>query len=250
MLLNTETKTIQEKLAGYCRTGEPVEIPGVKHDRLHNYRRLVFNVINSTIQQAYPITREWLPDEEWQYLVNEFFKKHDAQTPQVWKLPFEFYQFISNNHYADELNKPALNDLLWFEWLEIEVHTMPDQIIPDYRSKGNLSSDKLVINPHLVLTKLTYPIHKMGGNEAALHEGLYFILIYRQKDTGNVRFMEISALHVFVIEELLKSPWSIEQLLPDISSLFGLDDYQTLSQHLFHFCSDILDKQILLGYTN
>ena len=45
------------------------------------------------------------------------------------------------------IQKPYLEDLLYFEWMEIEVHTMPDKPYPDYQSRGNIFMDRLALNP-------------------------------------------------------------------------------------------------------
>ena len=95
MLINKDTYAIQSGLASYCRTNEEPNLPGVTKGRIQQYRRLVYNVIDDTFEGAFPITRKLLNDEEWHDLVNTFFINHACQTPSVWKLPFEFYEYVA-----------------------------------------------------------------------------------------------------------------------------------------------------------
>ncbi|HYG53588.1 MAG TPA: putative DNA-binding domain-containing protein, partial [Flavobacteriales bacterium] len=127
-MLRPETKSIQSKMAAYCREPEFTDaIEGSKPGRLHNYRRLVFNIIEDTLADAYPITRSMMDDEEWIDMVNAFFSKHNCQSTQLWRMPFELVEFVENHEYHTKIGRPYLLELLYFEWLEIEVYQSPDK---------------------------------------------------------------------------------------------------------------------------
>jgi len=246
MLLKADTKEIQEQLADYCRTGVEKPIAGTRADRLPQYRRLVYNMIKNTMETAFPITEEWLPSEEWESLVYDFFAQHNAQTPSVWKLPQEFVEFVSQADYAEIIQKPALNDLLWFEWLEIEVHTMPDTAEPVTSSSTFTNNVPLTVNPYFRIQQATYPIHLMHANEAAKHQGQWFILLYREMDSGQVKFIRLSVLHAVLLEKLNDHPQSLQSVLPVLTSLFGITDLQITVDHLSTFCQDMITKGVLI----
>lgn len=245
MYLNKETIEIQDSLAAYCKTGELQEIENVLNDRVKHYRRLVFTNVKNTLERAYPITLEWLSDEEWDLLVNDFFKSHDAQSPKIWELPKEFMEFAKQNNYANSLNKPALNDLLLVEWVEIEVHTMMDIDI-DSKMLGGDSSEVLVLTPEYNLLRLDYPVHIFNGDDSLDKKGDWFIYIFRNRETDGVQFLNISALHVFVLEKLYENPITLNNLLPIVSSVFGLTDIKALTKHLETFFSDLRKKGALI----
>jgi len=94
MLYSKETYKIEQSLAEWCRTGKNIDIKGTKKEGLKQYRRLLRNNINNTMEQAFPIANEVLTEKEWDTLIDDFFANHKAQTNHVWKLPFEFYQFV------------------------------------------------------------------------------------------------------------------------------------------------------------
>src|SRR6185437_3762334 len=117
MLLNTDTAYIQGQLAKYCRTGETEPILGARQGRLKEYRQLVYSVVNNTLEQAYPITYNYIKEEEWELMIASFLKEHACQNNQVWKLPLEFYDYVKEKNFQESFNYPFLNELLYFEWL-------------------------------------------------------------------------------------------------------------------------------------
>ncbi len=246
MLLKADTKHIQEQLADYCRTGVERPIEGTRADRLPQYRRLVYNMIKNTMTSAFPITEEWLPAEEWDTLVYDFFAQHQAQTPSIWKLPEEFVDFVTGAYYATTFHKPALNDLLRFEWLEIEVHTLPDCDEPLARSKTFTLGSPLTLNPYFRIQQASFPIHLMNAGEAAKHEGQWFILIVREMDSGRVKFIRLSVLHAVLLEKLHEQPQTLQSILPVVTSLFGITDIKTTTDHLSTFCQDMIIQGVLI----
>src|ERR1700751_5369286 len=100
MSLSLDTHTAQSRLAKYCRDGNTVEIPGLTPNRLFQYRRLVFNIIQDSFESGYPISFKYLPTDVWDEMVNDFFAKHECQNYQIWKLPKEFLEFVIENKYA------------------------------------------------------------------------------------------------------------------------------------------------------
>ncbi|NOY51620.1 MAG: DUF2063 domain-containing protein, partial [Chlorobi bacterium] len=109
MLYSAKTYDSQQRLSRWVRTGENADVPGTNAEGLKQYRRLFRNNVNNTLTQAYPITLEVLSNEQWNKIVDDFYANHDAQTPHVWKLPFEFYQFAKESNYAQAYGLPFLN---------------------------------------------------------------------------------------------------------------------------------------------
>ncbi len=248
MYLRKETHRIQSALAVYCRTGELKPIEGARTDRLHHYRRLVSNVIGSTLEGAYPLTRQILADEVWDQLVDDFFQNHDASSAQIWKMPFEFYEYCLSNNYSEKLNRPYLDDLLYFEWIEIHVHTMPDQVIPEYRQLGDLLTDELIINPEYMLLHLEYPVHKLPAAELEANKGNYYVLVFREQQNLTVRFMELSAGFALLFKKLSQGGIIAKQALFDTGRQLKITDEQILIQLGLPFLNDLYAQGIILGF--
>ncbi|MCW3463892.1 HvfC/BufC N-terminal domain-containing protein [Chitinophaga nivalis] len=204
MNLLPDTYHIQQTFSTYCRTGEKVRLPGVAPERLKHYRRLVFNMITDTMESAFPIACKHIPTRKWNHMVKTFFSCHACRAWQVWKLPLEFYTYAVENNWEEVYGIPYLNDLLAFEWAEMEVYNMEDIPAAPHTATGDWLETPLVLNPEHRLLALNYPVHTVA-NEKALrkNKGVYFVLLYRDAVTGHVTFMDLSPWLAFVIEQLV-----------------------------------------------
>jgi len=248
MKLREETVKIQDQLGEYCRTGMETEIRGVTPGRVHHYRRLVYNVVRNTMDSAFPITLAALGEERWDLLVQDFFSKGIPQTPQIWKLPFEFYQFHANQETGSGIRKPYLDDLLYFEWIEIEVHTMPDRPYPDYVQHGNIFMDRLAFNPEYEIIRLEYPVHMYSAEEASKLKGDYYALIFRSPETGYVQFLNLSPLNTYILTRLVEEDVPLNELKGDIASVSGIESGKYLDDALSTFMGDLMKKKLILGF--
>ena len=248
-MLKKETYLQQSILANYCRDGvEPVGLIDVKQKNLHHYRRLVFNIASDILETAYPITFSYLNEIDWKDLVTSYFKDHKCQTNQVWRMPHEFYEYCKENNIAEKLNVPFLNDLLLFEWLELEVHTMPDEKFPNYLKEGDLFSQQILFNPEYKLVPLSYPVHKIApGEELIEKKGNYFLLIYREKETGNVQFIDLSMFYTFLIENIANG-LLVKDILVEANSMFGINDIKLLKDSTSVFLIDLQKRNFILGF--
>lgn len=248
MHLHKETITIQEKLGEYCRTGVEPELPGVTPERIHHYRRLVSNVVTDTLHTAFPITVAALGEDIWDLLVEEFFANGIPQTPQVWKLPLEFYHYHANKVTGERIGKPYLDDLLYFEWMEIEVHTMPDRLYPVFETEGDLFHDRVVFNPEHEIIKLEYPVHTHPVREANELKGEYYALLYRLPESGHVQFLNLSALNVYIITRLQEEQAPLQEIKNEFARVAGIESGRYLDEALQKFLADLLAKKLILGF--
>ncbi len=248
MQLREETVRIQNLLGDYCRTGEEQPIPGVTPGRVKHYRRLVYNVVRGNMDTAYPITLAALGEEQWEELVQEFFANGLPQTPQIWKLPFEFYQYHAGHETGTRIGKPYLEDLLYFEWIEIEIHTMPDRPYPQYSSHGNIFVDRLAINPDYEIIRMDYPIHLHPADDTIPLKGDYFVLVFRAPETGHVHFLNLSAINTYIITRLVEEGLPLNDIKGDIARAAGIESGKYLDDALSTFIGDLIKKKLILGY--
>lgn len=248
MKLREDTARIQNLLGEYCRTGVETEIPGVTPGRVQTYRRLVYNVVRSTMDSAYPISLAALGEAEWDSLVQDFFSNGIPQTPQIWKLPFEFYQYHASRDTGIRIQKPYLEDLLYFEWMEIEVHTMPDRPTPEYVERGNIFSDRLAFNPEYEIIRLDYPVHLFAAEESIRRKGDYYALIFRAPETGFVKFLNLSGLNTYILTRLVEDQVPLNQLKGDIATVSGIESGKYLDEALEKFIRDLMEKRLILGF--
>ncbi len=251
MLLKTETYQHQSKLAKYCRDGKPVEIPGTTEGRLPTYRRLVYNVVKDSLESAYPIAFSFFEEETWEEMVYQFFSEHACQTPQVWKLPFEFYEFAVEKDFAGKYQVSFLNDLLYCEWLEIEIYMMKDIPYPAHRKEGDWFNDQIILNPEHKLIRLKYPVHLKNPKDISEDQkGDYFLLLFREEDTGKVQFINLSVLFTFLIEKIIEADKKLEEIILDVIYFFGVNDEQLLRTKIIEFLNNLKEKGFVAGFKN
>jgi len=247
MKLNKETAEIQESFALYCRSGIETPIPLSRPENLHHYRRLVFNIVLNTMTQAYPIAHKALGNEDFKDLIHNFFLNHNSQTPQVWKLPFEFYEYVITNKLSEKLELPFLNDLLLFEWIEIEVHTMPDISPSEFIKEGNMFTDILILNQEYKIIKLSFPVHLYAPNKAKDLSGDYFVIALRDPENYKVKFLNLSILHVFFFEQLATEEKTLNEIIDEASEIFKLEK-NTIITNITPFINDMFLQNVILGY--
>ncbi|SFT43550.1 hypothetical protein SAMN05216474_0552 [Lishizhenia tianjinensis] len=244
-MLKKETQHIQEDLALYCRTNVQQDLPNVREDRLHHYRRLIFTIVNDALKGNYPIAYKQFSSKAWEEIVTEFLAEHAFQNNQLFKMPGEFIAFAEEKNYAEKYAIPYLIDLLKFEWVEVEVHTMADEDIPEVQQDSDLITDTLYFSPYLKLLTLNYPIHLLKRQEK-LEEKATYLLIYRQEN-GTVQYMELAPLMFNIVENLIGSGQSVSTLLEEELNQLPEVQKQEILQGISASLMDLLHKGIILG---
>jgi hypothetical protein len=248
MNLLQETKEIQSKMALYCRTGNEVALPGVTPNRFHHYRRLIMNIVEEHLESSFPIAFEYVNTDVWTEMLHDFFSKHHCQSYQVWQIAGEFYNYAMEAKFAEKYNIPFLNNLLKFEWEEVAVYNMADITTPLYVENGNLLEDILIINPEHKLLQLNYPVHTHKPFDTIDKEGTYFVLLYRERETGKVQFVDLSIWFALVIDVLNKGEIALNDLLNEAPNYFGEIKMNDLTESTIDFINDLKKKEFVLGF--
>ncbi len=249
MLYSAKTYDSQQRLSRWVRTGENADVPGTTAEGLKQYRRLFRNNINNTLTQAYPISLEVLSNEQWNKMVDGFYANHDAQTPHVWKLPFEFYQFARESDYAQKYGFPFLNDLLYFEWLEIDVYTMPNKYPEPFKENGDAMNDLIEVNREYSLERLEYPVHLYAAKESLNHKGNYFLLTYRTPKDFEVKFLDMPPLHVLFFEKISNERLTASQIIDQLLVQNNEIPKEQLAQNILGFIQTMMEEKVFLGFS-
>ncbi len=245
-MLTEKTKKIYDEFAWFARTGETTDLEFSKPEGLAHYRRLVRNVTDNTLQNAFPIASKLINKGEWDSLVNDFMRNHDSKTSSIWKLPKEFVEFFEQNNFAQKLNRYYLNDLLRLEWTEIDVFTRENARYPAFSNIGDFLSDKLLVNKIYEIIELEYPVHIMAVNEAQKNKGKYFVLIFRDFTDLSVKFMNLSNTLVLVIKLLREKSLNsiIQYFIQDLSEYRKIE----IDRKIIEFVKVLFENHFILGY--
>ena len=232
-LLQSDTKELQSKLARYVRDGNLPLIKGARQDKLHHYRRLVYNIIFNSLSNAYPIASGLLGKENWKSLVDEFFVKHNPQDPQIWSFPYELYEYIIKSDYAQRVGKLYLNDLIYFEWIEMEVYATEDLELSNFRIIINNS--EYILNPYVRILSFEYPVFRKDEKIEEMQKGNYFNICYRDLNDLKVYFIELDAFATIFLETLYEN-LDVELAIKKISGIInqdlGIDNFLSLIKNL------------------
>jgi hypothetical protein len=248
MPLLESTRNHQSELAMFCRTGQYHPIPGVNEDHVVQYRKLVYNVVDDTLQSAFPLTRNLLSLKEWNKLVQDFFSSHACHSPQVWTMPKELWAWVVETPPSLLKKYQFLDELLWFEWLEVELFMMEDRSSL-HHPEGDLTKERLVLNPEHHLQHFTWPVHlKQAKHITPQDHGHYFLVMHREPATGKVIFTNLSPLLARMVELLAEAPLSMEELIRTTSSEFNIIPDQSLHDGVFDFITNSLSSALISGF--
>lgn len=246
MHLSETTHKHQSDLAAFCRTGIYKPIPGVIKENVRKYRELVYNVVDDSLQSAYPLTFNLFDKSEWDKLVHDFFSSHHCQSPQIWKMPKELIDYVKEFEKTHLNTYPFLIDLLLFEWMEVEVYMMEDIEVNSGMPIGSIKSENLILNPEIKVLALQYPVHLKKANEIKPEDkGQYFVSMHRDPETGRVHFTDMQYPHVEVIEILSLQPHDFHVLL---EIFLKYAPFKEASEALTIFLEDSLKSNLLLGF--
>ena len=248
MHLLDSTHSHQSALASFCRTGKLVEIPGVYKENIGHYRRLVFNVVDDMLQNAYPLTYDLLTTKEWKTSVSDFFINHACQSPQVWYMPKEFYTYFKETNSPLLKKYPFLIELLAFEWVEVELFMMED-IACTAQLDGDIRKNKLILNPEHQLLSFQFPVHlKPAKKITDKDKGNYFVIAHRNIK-GEVLFTDTSAALVRMVEYLLKSSKSVIALIKEFEREYEIKLAEDNQKTIFQFFENAYHKQLIIGFS-
>lgn len=249
MPLSETTYTHQANLAAYCRTGELKKISGIRQENISHYRRLVYNIVNDMLENAYPLTKALVSAKEWKAVVNDFFSNHPCQTPQVWYMPKEFYEHMINSGHPLLIKYPLLKDLLWFEWIELDLFMMEDKLVSS-SANGDILFNRLVLNPEHILLSFQYPVHNKNARHiTSTDRGNYFIVAHRNAE-GVVVFTDLSPALVRLVEYLAEEPLSIKELFQKFEAEYGIILGEAEQKSIIQFIDTAFQQQLIIGFKN
>lgn len=249
MSLSETTQAYQSELAAYCRSGTLPVIPGIRQDNITHYRRLVYNIVDDMLENAYPLTHELLSAKEWKSAVNEFFTNHPCQSPQVWYMPKEFYGYLTDSKHP-LLNKyPFLKELIWFEWVELELFMMEDKKA-EYTTIGDILFSRLILNPEHQLLSFQYPVHHKNARYITVTDQSNYFVIAHRNTNGVVAFTDMSPALVRIIEYLAEAPLSLKELFEQFQTEYSLPLSQEHQQAIIRFVETAYQQQLIIGFKN
>lgn len=243
----SKTYEQQIQLGSYCKTGKNEPKTSIQ-EHTYQYRRLVRNIFHNSLGGAFPIAKHLLGTDKFATLVDHFFENHQCQSPQVWKMPLEFVNYYEDHSHTIIEEYPLLNQLFMFEWLEIEVYTMEDEVFPDFKKESTSLDDTFVPNTELRIQVLNYPFHKKRVKEISeADKGQYIVTIHRDYHTKKAMFNDISYPFAEMLLAINENPLKKSDLLNMISK--HEPDLVKQEEAIQIFIDYMMKQNLILGYS-
>lgn len=248
MLLKNSSQHAQREMANYCRNKSSLSQGVVlSEERAKVYRRLISDNIDATLQNAYPITHQLLDKNQWKQVVDDFLSNDACQSPFLWEMPKALVNFAKQRGYDKIFALPFLNDLLLFEWVEIEVYMMPNKAIAKPINEKAYYRIP-VVNPEHKLLLLEYPVFKQTRCDALSDRNQYFISLHRHPETKQVLFFEHSSFFIYLLEEMSEGKLYMDHIVQKAVEAFDWKLNQTILNKVELWLEKITNEKLLLGW--
>lgn len=235
-----------EKFSRFCRTGELDPALNLNPERAQTYYKHTRSRVESALRRAYPLTFHLLKSKRWEKLVDSFLRDVECTTPYFWRMPQSLVDYVKKNHLADRFKIPYLDDLVDFEWIELEIFMMPDAPTKIGRQKGNLLEDPLILNPESCILTYSYPVYEKKKLPRLMQKGTYPLLAFRHPDTGQVHFIALSSFFKTLLELIQQRNLSGREALIQVAKKFNFQENQVMPIGE-KFLQDLYEKQAIYG---
>ena len=219
--MNNKLQTFQESQQQFCHwIRDPKQsIPqSFDTERMHVYRELLFNNVSSFINLVYPVARSILPEQRWQFLLEEFFQKSLNQSPSYNDISLQFREYLEEQQHPVLQEYPWLAELLQYEWLELYLDTL------EIAEKQYIEAPVWQLKTQVWVLVYQYPVYRWTLNQTDFEQDPSAIMVWRDQD-DQVCVEALSPLFAQLIEQLSQAPLSelelgklISSTLPSLSS--------------------------------
>jgi len=184
----------QEIQRRFTRIIRNEERPHATSPRLQVYRELVRFRFEEVLSNTFPIFKKQIDPEQWNDLV-EGFVREGAASPYIWQMPGEFRKYA-----AKQVEEPWAKDLLWFEWIEVEIFMEP----PEKPKKGFQWRKRFRLAPTARCKVLEYKVYDPGffDDPALQGRGKFPLLLYLDPESFQVLYLEITPFMRFLLKKM------------------------------------------------
>lgn len=195
----------QLEFAAHIRNPDAHPRPGdVDARRMQIYVDLFYSNIESFLAGAFPVAKSALGGERWHALVRDFVHRHPSTSPYFLEISQEFLTFLADRPPADDV-PPYLLELCHYEWVELALSVAEEEIAEEgIDRRGDLLQEVPVVSPLIWKLAYAFPVHQIGPTfqpSARPGEEPTQLVVYRRRD-DKVRFMEVNALSMALLDEL------------------------------------------------
>ncbi len=211
--------------------------------RFKTYRELVYQGMADVLTSICPVAHAILSESEWRQIFWEFLQNSPPRSAILRQLPAEVSRFLREHDYGLKSRYPFLAELMEYEYLEVQVRFAPE-------SQNVIVPGLLQLNPAHVLRHYTWPVHYISEENCdpeILPRGDYFLLLWRDPQTLEVRFMEVSSLVAGLLEILSSGATEGREVLEQLAQTLEVESGEEFLNEGFALLENFHQKGILLS---
>lgn len=197
----------QHQFASYIRNPRHNPVPAnVKPERMAVYRELFFNNVESFLSSGFPVLRKILTDPQWLELVEDFFARHQSQSPYFSEISEEFLAFLQNERNNPD-DYPFLLELAHYEWVEMALSIAQAELPPFTEYIEDFLAHKVTVSALAWPLAYQYPVHEISPDflPTTPPAQATYLIVYRDLD-DEVRFIQISPITFRLLQIIEEKP--------------------------------------------
>lgn len=248
--MGIDFKAKQSEFAAYIRDPEHFPVPAdIDPRRMAMYRELFFNNINGFLSSNFPVLRKILSDQQWHDLTQDFFARHQCQTPHFSEIAEEFLDYLQNERQA-EGDFPFMLELAHYEWVEMALSiAQATPVFGDTAFVEQVLRQTISLSPVAWPLAYQYPVQQIGPDflPCSVPEQPSYLVVYRDAD-DQVHFMQTTPL-TFRLLQLIEQHDGIvgEQVLQILAAeLSPQIDQPTVLQFGLQTLQELAMKGVLI----
>lgn len=260
----------QDELTQFIRNPQKNPAPcGVPLNRASIYPGLVWNNVEDTLSNCFPVCKKILGNKKWEILVGSFLENHNCQRPFFRQIPDEFMDYLQSlslrasakqsrpgsprlSGPRDDVNNlPAfIPSLAHYEWIELKLFLEQGS----FKVRPGLSVKKIinqipVLNPVLNLVSYFYPVHQIGPKfqpEEKSPTPFYYI-VYRDLK-GKIEFMNINQMTAYLVSLLQKEKMTANNVLLKLARELKRENDSLFLNEGKKLLENFISKSVIVGF--
>ena len=202
-----ELLELQKAFTEHLRNPDITPVPhGLDKRRMGIYSELIFSNVSSLLSEFFPVIKSILPEDRWDRMVRDFFISHQSQTPYFMEIQGEFVEYLSQSQLIGDL-PDFLLELAHYEWVELALYTMDEDVPDEGLSDEELANCPLVMSPLVQPLAYQYPVHQIREDfqPAAPADSPTYLLVLRNAEES-IKFYELQPFSFMFLLHIQGNP--------------------------------------------
>ena len=208
------------------------------------YKELIFNRFLDSFEYAFPFTKEVLGDERFEFLVEDYVKEHHSKQI-LWQEAKGLVDFVIKNDWKFKKEFPFIDDLIYYEWLEIELSNENEE---GNRTEFNWNKN-YQISKTARLNIYEYPVHKyeeLEIDEIIQNKERYNLLVFREPQNFEIKTVELTDFVYQLLDEISSGVTPLNALKSKDIEV----ELEEITPYLENFFTELIQNEVFVDYSS